>query len=824
MMPEVERRRLLHEFNDTEASFPREATLQQLFEQQADVFPNRVALSCLNKTLTYRELNERANMLAKVLREKGVMPNQIIGVLCSRSAEMVISILAVLKAGGAYMPIDPEYPVDRIGYMLEDSGTVLCIVEETSLIPQHTTVQVLSLDMIEMHASSDAEHVNSTMPNATCIHNLDPVNKPEDLAYVIYTSGSTGKPKGVMIEHRNVVRLLFNDRNLFDFNENDVWTLFHSFCFDFSVWEMYGALLYGGKLVIVPQSIAREPERFLALLREEQVTVLNQTPTAFYQLAKLEEQLDMPVDLQVRNVIFGGEALLPIQLLSWKKKYPNTKLINMYGITETTVHVTYKEIGFEEIQLRTSNIGKPIPTLQIYILDEQRELNPIGVEGEIYVGGEGVARGYVNRPELTSERFIPHPFEPGKRLYRTGDLARWLSNGELEYLGRMDHQVKIRGYRIELGEIEFRLLGCEGIHEAVAVVKKDAADEDTLCAYYVSDRPYQTAELRTQLLQHLPQYMLPAHFIPLQSIPTTRNNKVDVTALPSPVQYAIPAEGVKLVAPETELQWQMLNIWKESLHNPNIGVTSNYFDYGGDSIRVIELISRMNKELAMNIQIVDLYKHPTIKGLIEQSVTYDSIDNTREEVEAELQQMQLEWLSNPAYRSFLPAAVEDLFPMSDIQQGMVFHYMKHEGAGVYHDQFVYRINDNRMNVTSLQVVMTELVKKHPMLRTGFNIGDFPIPVQYVCKQINIPIVEVELRSGTPEQIKNEITAYMEQDRAHPFPIHEAPLWRMVLFTSANEKYVCWIFHHAILDGWSVAVFMSELLNLYGALRGGEISA
>ncbi|SFS57801.1 non-ribosomal peptide synthetase [Paenibacillus sp. 453mf] len=807
-MPDQERRRLLYDFNDTHANYPSEMTIQTLFERQVLQSGSRIAIKFEDQQLTYDELNSRADELAEVIRSRRITPNQIVGILCPRTMDMVISILAVLKAGAAYMPIDTEYPEDRISYMLKDSGAVLCIAQDISLVPEGLDIPVVNpndVTILPGYSQPAVQHHTSAS---------------SDLAYIIYTSGSTGQPKGVMIEHRNVVRLLFNDRNLFDFSEKDVWTLFHSFCFDFSVWEMYGALLYGGTLVIVPQAVSREPAKFLHLLQEEQVTVLNQTPTAFYQLARIALTVKNS-SLKVRTVIFGGEALQPAMLASFNQHFPKTKLINMYGITETTVHVTYKEIGMIEINSRASKIGKPIPTLQIYIVDDKRELVPIGVEGEIYVAGDGVARGYINRPELTEARFVTLPFLPGKRLYRTGDLARWNMDGELEYLGRMDHQVKIRGYRIELGEIESRLLQFDGVQQAVVTVKKDRFNEDKLCAYYVSERSHQAGDLRKHLSLHLPQYMLPAHFFHMQEIPMTTNNKVDVKLLPTPGALSESNKTAELVLPESLMEENMLRIWQELLHHTNMGVESNYFELGGDSIRAIELISMTNKELGTSMEIIDLYKYPTIRSLIRNSKVTNTIDEEKRIIKAKLIEQRKEWMENPLYRSFLPQHVLDLFPMSDIQQGMVFHYIKHQGEGVYHDQFIYRINGLQVTTSKLHEIMSVLASRHSILRTGFNISDFPVPVQYVCEQVNFEVREVRLTSS---DVESEITNYLIKDREQPFDIHQAPLWRIVLFTSNEETYIGWIFHHAILDGWSVAVFMSELLNLCGMLKEEEVIA
>ena len=577
------------DFNDTRTTYPKENTLHGLFEAQVSKTPDQIAVCCGDERLSYGELNRKANQLARLLQEKGIKCNTIVGVMLERSSDIVLSALAVLKAGGAYLPLDPDYPFERINFMLKDSDAKVLLTQSRL---QVNRLIVFGGTVIHLDEASNYLGKGS---------NLKKAGTPVSLAYIIYTSGTTGKPKGVMIEHRNVVRLLFNNHFQFDFHHGDVWTLFHSFSFDFSVWEMYGALLYGGRLVIVPKTTAQDPQEFLKLLKKEQVTVLNQIPIAFYSLAALEMECEAK-ELVLRYIIFGGEALQPIQLKAWRRKYPETKLINMYGITETTVHVTYKEIDETEIETNTGNIGRPIPTLGVYLLDQNMRLIPEGVTGEIYVSGDGVGRGYLNRPELTAERFIvtshesrvashesktldlgPSTFGPSDlRLYRSGDLARRLPNGEMEYMGRADHQVKVRGYRIELGEIEYRLLKHGEIKEAVALIKKDNSGNNYICAYLAVDRPLAVKDMRKYLEQELPDYMIPSFFVFLERMPLTLNGKIDRKALPEPNELST---GVEYEAPINERETVLVEIWEEVLGVSNISVHDNFFELGGDSIK-----------------------------------------------------------------------------------------------------------------------------------------------------------------------------------------------------------------------------------------------
>ncbi|HEU4886043.1 MAG TPA: amino acid adenylation domain-containing protein, partial [Longimicrobium sp.] len=480
LLGEAERALVLEGWNRTEAEYPADRCIHQMFEAQVERTPDAVALVFEDETLSYAELNARANQLAHFLRRHGVGPEVRVGICLERSLEMVVGILAVLKAGGAYVPLDPAYPADRLAFTLSDAGVPVVLaqekVRETLTVPDG--VELISLD-----AAADqiaAESTENPASGAT----------PESLAYVIYTSGSTGTPKGALIEHRNVARLFSATDAWFGFGPDDVWTLFHSCAFDFSVWEIWGALLYGGRVVVIPFDVSRDPEAFHALVRREGVTVLNQTPSAFRQFIRVDGERGG--ELALRYVIFGGEALEPASLREWveRRGIDTPRLVNMYGITETTVHVTYRPLSEADVFGGSgSPIGRAIPDLRLYVLDPARRPVPIGVPGELYVGGGGVARGYLNRPELTAQRFIDDPFAPG-RLYRTGDRVRWMSDGTLEYLGRLDEQVKIRGFRIELGEIEAALLSHPAVAEAAVVVREDVPGDRRLMSYVVPHREH----------------------------------------------------------------------------------------------------------------------------------------------------------------------------------------------------------------------------------------------------------------------------------------------------------------------------------------------
>jgi amino acid adenylation domain-containing protein len=572
------------------------ASLAELFAETCARYGERNAVTVDGKSITYYELNRVSNRIASQLIEQGVRPGSIVAICLERSIEMIATMLAVVKAGAAYLPIDPGYPVTRIAETIADAAPV-ALVTTRGLAERLRCVSMPCLFVDEM--------------NRRGVGTPAPVEIPDDAAaYVIYTSGST---------HRNVARLLWETDRWFRFTRDDVWTMFHSFAFDFSVWEIWGCLLSGGRLVIVPFGVSRSPDEFHALLVQERVTVLNQTPSAFVLLDQVDA-LQPLARLALRVVIFGGEALSPASLRGWFERHGDRcpQMINMYGITETTVHVTYRRIRAEDARSeRESIIGEPIPDMQIHLLDANLQPVPDGEEGEICVGGGGVARGYLNRPELTAERFCDDPFGiPGDKLYRSGDLARRREDGELIYLGRRDSQVKINGFRIELGEIESAIVTHPAVVQACVIAHNEVGSSPRLAAYYVAQHGQEptTRELSEFLAKRLPAQMMPAFYQRLALFPLTPNGKVDRTALPVPSPGTILPDRRSLAA-ATTLEDLVASIWCVVLKAKAVALDDNFFDVGGTSLLLIAVRTGLQEQLDRQIPVTWMFEYTTIRTL-----------------------------------------------------------------------------------------------------------------------------------------------------------------------------------------------------------------
>lgn len=778
-------------------------TIHELFERQVAATPDAIAVNFEGERLVYGELNARANRLAHHLRSLGVGPETCVGILVERSLEMVVTILGVLKAGGCYLPLDPAYPLERLSFMIEDARAPLLLAGESStalMLESRVRVVYLDWEMIATESVENPSHAASA----------------ENLAYVIYTSGSTGQPKGVAISHANIARLFDSTRAWFSFDARDVWTLFHSYAFDFSVWELWGALLYGGRVIIVPFRVSRDPAAFHELLRRERVTVLNQTPSAFWQLIKADEDLpeNAETELALQLVIFGGEALELQRLRPWFERHgdEHPRLVNMYGITETTVHVTYHPITLDDLNAEPGSvIGRAIPDLQLYLLDDDLLPVPDGLEGEIYVGGAGLARGYLNRPELTAERFGPDPFgsELGGRLYRTGDLARLLRNGDLEYLARADDQVKIRGFRIEPGEVNAALARHPAIRESVVLPSEDAHGEKRLVAYSVCDglaRPT-NVELREFLKDKLPEHMIPSAFVFLNVLPLTPNGKVDRKLLPAP-DWAEPELDGVFVAPRTNVEQVLAEVWTETLGVRRVGIDDNYFVLGGDSIRSI-LVRAGALERGLDFSLQQLFQHPTIRKLAEHVSTTENHPRTT------VPQQPFDLISEEDRRK-LPAIVEDAYPLSRLQAGMVFHSEYSPDYIVYVSSLHLRLP---LDIEKLQSALDQMAMRHEMLRTSFALAGFSEPLQLVHQTTPLPLHVEDLRHLSPPEQRSWIAEWIAIEARNRFDWTTAPLLRFHLHLLGDNS-VQFTMSEPFFDGWSVASFCTELFERYSALLNG----
>ncbi len=595
-------------------SYKTDDNIVTTFEKTTCEHGHKVAVKVGRSSITYTELNKRVNQLAFLMHNEGIKRNDVVGIIAERSIETIICILATLKAGGSYLPINPDLPIERIDFMLNDSNAKLLLRSDSENIHQKYKTKTIK--------TSDERLAEMPISNINIDINL------HDGAYIIYTSGTTGLPKGVLINHENVLRLLFNDQFQFDFTHRDIWTLFHSFGFDFSVWEMYGALLRGGELVIIRKTESQDTKTFTQIVNKECVTVLNQTPTAFYNLSN--ECVNSGVRLEtIRYVIFGGEELKPKKLSYWHQNYPGTKLINMYGITETTVHVTYKKIEKEEIDSNISNIGKAIPTMSLYVMNEIMQLQPFFVPGELYVGGRGVAMGYINREDLNREKFVINPYYNSEKLYKSGDIGRLLPNGDVLFLGRKDKQVQIRGFRIEIGEIEDRLLSHSEISEVI-VIEKDINTDKHLIAYFTSKTQISPEQLRNYLLSFLPDYMIPSYFIQLSNFPMTVNGKIDIRNLPDPSNADYHSSS-DYIEPESEIEKQVYLIWEEILNVKNFGINDNFFDLGGNSLSLLYMNDKINRKFDLDIPFVELFEHTTIKSIVENLIINDKVEKVEKD-------------------------------------------------------------------------------------------------------------------------------------------------------------------------------------------------
>ncbi|KUN00172.1 non-ribosomal peptide synthetase [Streptomyces yokosukanensis] len=777
--------------------FPVDATLTELFERQAHARPDRVAVTYEGERLTYAELDAEANRLARLLAERGAGPGRMVALALHRGPRLVPALLAVLKTGAAYLPMDPGHPAERLRLVMADAAPAL-LVTETGLAEQlHGDVPAVLLDDPAVQADLAARPAGAL----TDADRTGPTS-PEDIAYIIHTSGSTGRPKGVPVPHANVVRLFTAAAEHFDFGADDVWTLFHSYAFDFSVWEIWGALLHGGRLVVVPYAVSRSPRDFLRLLHDDGVTVLNQTPSAFEQLTDADETQPTeaaPVPAgALRYVVFGGEALHPQRLRPWADRHglDRPALVNMYGITETTVHVTHHRITRADLQdpRRGSVIGAPLADLRVYLLDAAGRPVPPGAVGEMHVAGAGVAPGYLHRPELTAERFLDDPFgPPGSRMYRSGDLARRRADGGLDYLGRADQQVQLRGFRVEPGEIETVLARHPGVSRAAVVVRRADNGAQQLVAYTVAagESAPSPAELRAHAAAQLPEHMVPAACVPVDTLPLTANGKLDTDALPAP-DFTESAAGTRPVSAEQAL---VCGLFEDVLKLPRdtVGVDAGFFDLGGDSLLATRLLARLRHRTGAEVPITALFEGPT---------------------PAALASLLADGPGTAPGRPVLGAAHRpERVPLSYAQERMWFLNRLDDSTATYNIPLVVPVGA-AVDAEALRAALGDLADRHESLRTVFAEHD-GAPYQRI-------LPHGALRPGLRrvDCPPDEIGAHVAAASRHRFDLSaESPL-QAWLFGTGDDRTLLLVLHHSAADGWSLRPLADDLNTAYAARGAG----
>jgi amino acid adenylation domain-containing protein len=782
LLTQTERQQLLFEWNNTTTEYPHDKCIHQLFEEQVEKTPDSVAVVFENQQLTYRELNQKANQLAHHLQTLGVRPEVLVGICVERSLEMVVGLLGILKAGGAYVPLDPHYPQERLDYMLADAGVELLLTQQELLssLSSHTAwVVYLDTDWQTIEPQSH--------------ENLHAGVRSDNLAYVIYTSGSTGQPKGVAIEHHSPVALCHWAQQTFTRSQLSGVLATTSICFDLSVFELFVTLCLGGK-VIVAHNALHIPN----LSRAEEITLINTVPSAIAELLRIG---GLPTQIQIVNL--AGE---PLQNQIVQQLYQHQNIIrvyNLYGPSEDTTYSTFALLGKGATE--PPSIGRPISNTQIYILDANHQPVPIGVPGELYIGGDGLARGYLNRPELTLEKFIPNPFsdDSSERLYKTGDLARYLIDGNIEYLGRIDNQVKIRGFRIELGEIEAVLNAHPQIQQAVVIVTEDIYGDKRLVAYLVkSDESLTNKQIRDFLKQQLPEYMLPSVFVTLDTIPLTPNGKIDKKALPIPDGVS---REVEYIAPRTPSEEIIANIFATVLNQQNIGINDNFFSLGGHSLLATQLISRLRLAFNVEIPLRAVFESPTVTQL--------------DIAIAQLRSQERGLILPPIQ------AIEgdrEQLPLSWAQERLWFLNQLEGDSATYNMPAAVKIAGD-LDINALQQALSEIVHRHEILRTSIQTVN-GTPIQVIHPQVTTSINVVDLQQLLAPERETLLEQQIQLEASIPFNLENAPLIRCSLLQISAREYVLLLtMHHIVSDGWSMGIFISELSSLYPAFCAGEPS-
>ncbi|WBW95743.1 non-ribosomal peptide synthetase [Oceanirhabdus sp. W0125-5] len=770
MLTEVEKEQILYEFNNTKLDYNKEKTIQVIFEEQVEDTPNNIAAVFEGKQLTYRELNEKANQLGRVLRKKGIGSGCIVGILVERSLDMIVGIMGILKAGAAYLPLDSNLPKGRIEYMLKDAEVNILVTTENYNNEFKHIVNIVDILNEKIYIEDNS--------------NLSIINKYNDLAYVIYTSGSTGEPKGVMIEHRSVNNLVvaLNERIYSMYYSGLKVALLSPYYFDASVKQIFGALFNGNTLFIAPEEVRTSGQKIVEYYIDNKIEISDGTPM---HMNMISNYINKECNLHIKHFVIGGDTLSPkiVKNIFTNLKYNTVKISNVYGPTECCVDSTMYLIDYQNVNnLDYIPIGKPICNTSIYILDNDNKIVPVGVQGELCISGDGLARGYLNRPDLTARKFVENPYEKGQRMYKTGDLARWSSDGSIEFIGRIDNQVKIRGFRIELGEIENRLLQHEYVNEAVVLVKENKENEKYLCAYVVSEKEISQLILKNYLKGSLPEYMVPVHYVYLEKMPITTNGKLNRKALPEPT---FDVNLNEYQAPRNQIEEKMVEIWREVLGFKKVGINDNFFDLGGHSLKATVVISKIHKELNVEVPLKELFKSPTIKEIskyVENSSknSYSSIENVEE---------------------------KEYYKASSAQKRLYALQQFEKKSTAYNMPAIYEL-EGKIDKEKIENTFKKLVERHEALRTYFDTIDGEI-VQKIDNEYEFKIL---IKREDQEELESIIKSFRRS-----FELEKAPLFRAELIESNEKNYLLIDMHHIISDGISRSILIKEFVSLYNGV-------
>lgn len=800
----VERDRILLEWNQTTRAYPNDRCLHWYFEEMAAQKPHLRAVEFatpefVEAALTYGELNERANQLAHYLREAGVQPDEPVAVCMDRCLDMVVALLGILKAGAAYLPIDPAYPQERVAFMLRDSQArcVLC----TSQSRRGMANPGVNTVVLDMERGTIARHSRENPSR-----NTDAAH----LAYVIYTSGSTGMPKGAMLSHAGICNRLLWMQEAYGLTPADAVLQKTPFTFDVSVWEFFWPLMTGARLVIAPPEKHRDSTYLSSLTQARDITTLHFVPSML-QLMLQEGSLQKCAAL--KRVICSGEALTVELQQRFFDAVPEVELHNLYGPTEASVDVTFWRCETRALY-RTVPIGRPIANTHAYILDQNLRPVPVGVVGELFIGGVNLARGYLARPELTAEKFIPNPFgHSGERLYRTGDLARWLPEEVIDFLGRNDTQVKIRGFRIELGEIESRLRSHPLVIDTVVTARDEPDGQKRLIAYVVpkAGALLSAGELRVFLQQHLPEYMVPAVFSMLDALPLSPNGKIDRRALPAPSTER-PDLIESFAPPATREEEILAEIWAQVLGLQKVGVEDNFFNLGGDSIRSVQVLG-MAREQGFDFSLDQLFKHQTVRNLAAVLSRHSGSSAARSKAPFSM--------ISQNDRRRLPEGIEDAYPIAALQAGMLFHGEFSPESAIYINITTLKLQA-RFDHEAMRTALGHIIQRHAALRTSFSLSGYDQPLQLIRRDAPAPLEVDDLRGLPPDEHARVIDEWFQGEKHRKFDYAQPPLLRFQVHQLSDSAFqFSWTEHHSILDGWSVSIMLTELFQHYFYLIGEE---